>query len=239
MENNSRLKWISEQLKELDQLILKFQESPQQIYRIDTDLILEKVRRLYESMTLIEVQNAASIPEVKEEVQVRKEILQEESIPEVPDKAGIEITDHETASPVPNHVEEEKVVLKDEEVKETPPALIDLFSTTAPPVKATGTKTTDEEKVVQKPVEILADKFGKKKIAGLNQAIGINEKFFFINELFEGNMKEYKNAIEKLDQSENPATAIETLEQLANSNGWDKSKEAFTMLLDFIERKFN
>jgi hypothetical protein len=239
MENNSRLRMIAEQIDELIQLIRKINESQQQVYRIDVDLALEKVRRIYENLNHLDVQNEISIPDVKEAVKVHTEITKEEPGQEVPVEFSITKEPPEDSSSINEPVEEVVSSAKEEKVKETPVPLIDLFSTTAAEEKVTGKKTVVEKMAEQKPVEIVADKIGKKRISGLNQVIGINEKFFFINELFEGNMKEYKKAIDELDQCESYARAVECLKTLIENNGWDKSNEAYGMLLGFVERKFN
>lgn len=239
MENNSRLRMIAEQIDELIQLIRKINESRQQVYRIDVDLALEKVRRIYENLNHLDVQSAISIHDLKDKIKDHTEITKEESGLEAPVEFSISKEPQDDSSSINESVEEVVSSTKEEKVKETPPSLIDLFSTTSAQEKVIGKKTVVEKMAEQKPVEIVADKIGKKKISGLNQVIGINEKFFFINELFEGNMKEYKKAIDELDQCESYARAVECLKTLIENNGWDKSNEAYGMLLGFVERKFN
>ncbi len=235
MENNSRLKLVAEDVTALKGLIRKFQESPQQVPLIEVDLALEKLRRIYEHMVQIDVQGTVISTQVKEEAKVEKENVQDETVKEAPVEINFKKEAVIVSAPVEEIVEEVKI----QPDKENPPALIDLFSTTSARQNLSDTKSVVEKMTEQKPTEIIADKFGKKKIAGLNQAIGINEKFFFINELFEGNMKDYKSAIDALDQSESPANALENIETLAKKYGWDKSKDAYTMLIDFVERKFS
>ena len=41
----------------------------------------------------------------------------------------------------------------------------------------------------------------------LKDAIGINEKFLFINELFDGNLQDYSEALNKLNAFENLQSA--------------------------------
>jgi hypothetical protein len=230
---------IAEQIDELIQLIRKINESRQQVYRIDVDLALEKVRRIYENLNHLDVQSAISIPDVKDKIKDHPEITKEESGQEAPVEFSIAKEPQDNSSSINKPVEEVVSSAKEKKVKETPPSLIDLFSTTSAQGKVIGTKTVVEKMAEQKPVEIVADKIGKKKISGLNQVIGINEKFFFINELFEGNMKEYKKAIDELDQCESLPEAVEYLKTLLENNGWDKANEAYGMLLGFVERKFN
>lgn len=115
-----------------------------------------------------------------------------------------------------------------------------------------------EEKTQQKPVSILADSFtnkpasineqlgaGKSKdsateiiksrhIDSLGSAIGLNDKFFLIRELFDGDSSKYSQAIARLEQveSEDDARAI-----ISGYSAGDN--EATALLLDLIKRKLN
>ena len=78
----------------------------------------------------------------------------------------------------------------------------------------------------------------KNPISDLKAAIGINEKFLFINELFKGKLDEYKNAIEHLNNLESFNKAIQYLNQLKDSYEWEEDTEAFLKLYDFIHRRY-
>jgi hypothetical protein len=239
MDNNSRLELITGDVDSLVALIRKIQESPQQVPLIEVDLALEKLRRIYEQLVQMDVQSTVITTQIKEKATVQKEIGQDEPVKEAPVEFNHKKDDVIDSSPVEETDEKGKRSAKEIKGKEPPQALIDLFSTSGAPQKVNDTKSVVDKMTEQKPPEIIADKFGKKKIAGLSQAIGINEKFFFINELFEGNMKDYKSAIDALDQSESLENALENIETLTKKHGWDKSMEAYTMLIDFVERRFS
>src|ERR1051325_1170887 len=85
----------------------------------------------------------------------------------------------------------------------------DLFSSAITPGPQ---KEKPVEKVIAKE-ESVAEKISHKKISDLKSVIGINEKFQFINELFDGNMKEYNVA---LDQINNFSSLGEAVNYLAN-----------------------
>jgi hypothetical protein len=239
MDNSSRIALISEQLIELKQLVQKFQESPQQVFLIEVDLALEKLRRMYEGLNRLDIQSLDSLQGEKDMLKVQNEIIEKKSIPETREEISPKKEPGGGAIIFPESVEEKKELPGETQTKEAQPVLIDLFSTTSSQEQPNIKRTIVEKMADEKPVEIVADKIGKKKISGLSQAIGINEKFYFINELFEGNMKEYKNAIDALDRAENLAGAVDYLGSLAEKNTWDKSKEAYNMILEFVERKFS
>ncbi len=101
----------------------------------------------------------------------------------------------------------------------------------------------EQETVVEKiqktqQEETVADKIKKNKISSLKVAIGINEKFFFINELFTGSLKEYNTVIEDLDQKQDLQEALAYLESLQQKNMWDPASDAYNQLKQFLERKF-
>jgi len=239
MVNTAELKLVSAHLEELRSLIQKLEERQDQIHQIDLDLALEKVRRIYDELCRVKLNVSLGLPEVREAVVIDQEVIKEEPVPLAQPEVVIEKEPEKEPEVIPELVVE--AIIVNEEVKATEPetSLIDLFSASSVQEKQTVKKTIVEKMAEEKPVEILAEKIGKKKIAGLNQAIGINEKFFFINELFDGNMKSYKDAIDDLDKLEGLANAVDYLETLVKDKGWDKSKEAYAMLKEFIERRYS
>jgi hypothetical protein len=238
MDNNSRIALISEQLDELHQFIQNFRKYPNQVSRIDVDIALEKTRRIYETLSRLEIQGNGSIQDLKQEISVQNEALKEEISQKTLVEFNVKNEPDFNSVNIPETVEAVKEVSTEIKQKEAPTALIDLFSTPVSEKKISGKKTIVEKMAEEKPVEIVADKIGKNKISGLNQTIGINEKFFFINELFEGDMKEYKTAIDTLDRAESLERAVEFMHKLAENHGWDKAQEAYGKLMDFVERKF-
>ncbi len=136
----------------------------------------------------------------------------------------------------------EKVIEPKPEEKEIKPEIkvpheenIDLFSTAFD----SEAKTVAEEISEKVQKESVADKLQQNKITDLKEAIGINEKFFFINELFDGVMKEYNEAIESLNTHLSKEEAFNYLNQLKEERVWNEGSEALGQLKDILERKFN
>jgi hypothetical protein len=125
---------------------------------------------------------------------------------------------------------------------------------TAPHVTHTEKKieTHEPEKKTQS-APIVADKFGHipdsykenpevskpkhlkgKPVTSLSEAIGINDRFLFIREIFEGNKETYSQAIARLDKAENigDAQAI-----IMSYIGEKPENEAVTQLLDIVRLK--
>jgi hypothetical protein len=77
-----------------------------------------------------------------------------------------------------------------------------------------------------------------KQIRDLKSAIGINEKFLFINELFKGNMKEYTDTIVMLSDSKTLELAHQILVPLKFKYEWREDSAAYVTLIDFLQRRF-
>lgn len=83
----------------------------------------------------------------------------------------------------------------------------------------------------------LADK--APKVESLREAISINQRFSFINELFNGENMEYHAAIQHLDTLPDASTAKRYVtENLMNQYSWVRKEEHINKLLKLIDRKF-
>ncbi|RYY21433.1 MAG: hypothetical protein EOO36_00785 [Cytophagaceae bacterium] len=80
---------------------------------------------------------------------------------------------------------------------------------------------------------------GAPKVTSLREAISINQRFSFINELFNGENMEYHAAIQHLDSLPTADAALAYVRQeLANKHDWSRKEEHVGKLLKLIERKF-
>lgn len=77
------------------------------------------------------------------------------------------------------------------------------------------------------------------KVTSLREAISINQRFSFINELFNGENMEYHAAIQHLDTLPTAEAAAAYVQQeLAATHDWAQKQEHVGKLLKLIERKF-
>lgn len=72
----------------------------------------------------------------------------------------------------------------------------------------------------------------------LRSCIGINEKFLFINELFKGNIKEYSDMLQALDEAQNETEMNEALLPLRQKYSWNEESLAYITLSEIIKKKF-
>jgi hypothetical protein len=83
--------------------------------------------------------------------------------------------------------------------------------------------------------EDVSDILKTQPLTDLSDAIGVNDKFLFIREIFRGNSGSYEQAITKLNNAENikDAKAI-----ILSYTGKYEETEASKQLLDLVKRKF-
>jgi uncharacterized protein YqgV (UPF0045/DUF77 family) len=84
----------------------------------------------------------------------------------------------------------------------------------------------------------VADKFNQETVNELREAIGINEKFLFINELFNGDMSKYNKAIDELDEMATYKGAETYLLELKVQHQWEEDSQALMKLTELVKRKF-
>ncbi len=85
----------------------------------------------------------------------------------------------------------------------------------------------------------LAAKILQNKILDIKTAIGINDKFLFINQIFKGEMSAYNQAIEKLNQTSTFSDAIHIIEELKSNYGNEENKTSFIKLFEIAKRRFH
>jgi len=85
----------------------------------------------------------------------------------------------------------------------------------------------------------LAAKIQQNKIADIRTAIGINDKFLFINEIFKGEMSSYNQAIDELNNTSNFHEAAAYIDKLKASNANEENKASFNKLFEIAKRRFH
>ncbi|MBC3540326.1 hypothetical protein H7U12_11600 [Rufibacter sp. H-1] len=103
----------------------------------------------------------------------------------------------------------------------------------------TEQKPTLNERLKQPVVASMADRQQDQKIGSLKEAISINQRFSFINELFEGDNMAYHAVIKQLDEYGSPDQAKQYLvKDVGSKYNWSRKEEHVQKLTKLIERKF-
>jgi hypothetical protein len=209
-----------------------------QIPQIELDIIMSNIRKLYESYTnLIKINQQQEVLKPKEEEPAEKiEIKEEKTLKFEP---IVEDSEETIVSKTPDKTEKTKEKKEEKPITQKKP---DLFSDTSSKTVADNFKN-ETESIYEKFARddegnSIGSQMQQKQISNLKDAIGINEKFNFIHELFDGVLNDYNEAIDKLNDLEELENALDFYTELKEKYKWDESKNSFIQLKNFIERKF-
>ena len=196
-----------------------------------------------EMKTVVEPEAEAKKTEVPEpEISIELEEKAKETVviaeTEVEETKEVEFVIDEEKEIVEMPVHEEVVTKKKEVVppveqnknteSKTSRSTIDLFSTSEP---------TIFDKLSHDKEPSIADRMRQSRIADLRQAIGINEKFLFINELFNGDMGKYNKALDELNEMKTKEGVVTYFIELKIHNQWKDDNEAFIKFKELLDRK--
>lgn len=85
----------------------------------------------------------------------------------------------------------------------------------------------------------LGEVFHRAPIESIAKSISLNQKFRFINQLFNGNANAYNDAISELDQVENYGQALDLISyRYALQYLWDMSSDEVSELVEILKRRF-
>lgn len=103
--------------------------------------------------------------------------------------------------------------------------------------EAPAVYTTGDEIEMTIP-QSLADKYQHESLNDLRSAIGINDKFLLVNELFGGSMEKYNKSIDNLNDLKTLNGALVYMNELRVELQWNSNNEAYKRLLELVHRKF-
>lgn len=93
----------------------------------------------------------------------------------------------------------------------------------------------NEQMRIKREEDGLAELLKSKPLDNLSEAIGINDRFFFIREIFNGNNEYYNQAITELEKAGSIEEARSVLKKMT---GVSEESEAIIQLMDLVKRKF-
>jgi len=157
------------------------------------------------------------------------------------------------------NAEKEILTIEETVVEEDPPPVKTIEKQPAEEVEVES-PTEKHVKMRQKPSSIIADNFtdmsarineqlGNRKskddvteiikskpISNLRNAIGLNDKFLLIRELFDGDKGKYEQAIARLEETAVIEDAKAIISEYSNL---DDENEALVLLISLVKRKLN
>ena len=88
-------------------------------------------------------------------------------------------------------------------------------------------------------VATLGDSLQKVATGSLSKSISLNQKFRFINQLFNGSADAYNEAVAELDQMTNYGQALDLISyRYANQFMWNMESDEVTELVEILKRRF-
>lgn len=240
---NVEYKSIAEIVKRLNEEIEKLENGEMSVEELE--VVLNDVRALHERIAILQYLAVQSQPSTKEKSKsstfsfgVDQSMLDSLREPtnqtnlldaieqeNVPEKQLFEEPQEEEIQKV-----EEEIVMEETKVE----TVNDKISQTKE-----ETKSVNDSFSSQNEVESLAQKLGKKPIEDLTKAIGLNQKFLFMNDLFEGENNLYNEAIKALNGFNSYFEADEYLNVLSSRHSWDSTSKSVKEFVDLVERRYS
>ena len=232
------LELVTKDIQDIENLVSNFQNYSK-LPLIELDLSLSKLQNVYDLLLMIRDHEVAERSMNSEEDEKDKVL---EMAPEPIQKAVPE--------QVENKIENEKIEVEKESFEAMSEEAVISEE------KDTQNETHIEKEVNQK-AKTISEKFEKggdflnEKLAGKKNnvsdtihakpvksiagSMGVNDKFYFMRELFDGKAEEFRGAIESLDNTNNYDEAANYLSSKFN---WDMDSEPVQSLLNLVRRKF-
>ncbi len=222
----SKLKSILSALEEFNKFY-KEEEHLKEIHGIERDLLLSRIRELYETVYLS--------PQIK--VTARHESGEELKTGRTGEKP-----EHEKQDEI-LEIEEEKAAEKPQAKKDEPPEDEEKKKTARsrkePEILAeqyqNKTHYVNESLGATQKKEDLSSKLKLKPIDDIGSALGVNDRFHLIRELFNGDREMFEKTIDYLNNAPNFNVAFSYIQ---NTFDWDMESEAVQNILDLVRRKF-
>lgn len=230
---------------------------PGQIPQIEIDILLSNIRELYEkykefdrfnrplhsektSEKQIPVEKEKTITSQITDEPTQKDIVEFEKTMLVESIAQYSLLSETEAEEKGNETisEAQNSQKKIKQQKKSSPDLFSSESTIADKFKEEK-KSLNEKLSDSLEDKTIASKLQKNPIKDLKMAIGINEKFMFVNELFEGSLQKYNENINSLNTMKSKAEAMKFMEMLKNEYSWKKDGDAYIALTDLVSRRYS
>lgn len=217
-------------LDDMQQILNKNNESPH-LNTLEIDLLKQKTLAIYDTLVHLNPSNQPAEKPLQNSEE--KQPPESKPVPPAPLTSKMSTPEKETKGPSPNPTTPitRKQDNQTQPTKEplTEKSTLDLFSDTS-------TATIGETMAKN---DALGERLQTSPISDLREAIGINDKFIFINQLFKGDMERYNRILDELNGFSSLKGAQTYLTELAVQYQWNTEDPAYLKLADMIERKFS
>jgi hypothetical protein len=213
--------WLVEAITEQFDIIKAYEGK---VPQIEFDIILENVRKLYENLHMLSRVNDPY--EFLEQREKERETPAQEPLIIPEPLIRIQYGRNSESGEIP---EAEPVAAEKNSMQAESEVPVDLFG---------GELSGFNEKLKEARDKSPGMPQKKDRPNDLKSLISINEKFLFINELFDGNLRDYNENMEILNNYTDLKTATEFLDLLRKKNLWDSASGAFRKLKELLDKRF-
>lgn len=89
-----------------------------------------------------------------------------------------------------------------------------------------------------RPSHSVSEQLHKIPVKDIKAAIGLNEKFQFINQLFNGDSQKYNASVDHLNSCGSSDRAQEFLKNISQEHNWEKQSSVASLFMEIVERRF-
>jgi len=236
----NKIENISENIQNINDILNSFTDY-EQIPNIDIDFMKDKLRKVYDeidTINKIDEKPQTIIEPVENNVVVEQEIIEkepivEEEVVEIKEEVLDETSETEEDIIVEEIIEGTPIV--EEEVVEEIKAEEPEIKKEQPKVNLSGSSDVKDIIAEFENATDLASQLQFKPIDDINNAVSINDKIGFINDIFGGNADSYTSCISKLNNASDLNNAVNILDE---SQQWDKENPVHKKFVELVFRKF-
>jgi hypothetical protein len=236
MEFKNTLESAIHEMDEIRGILSDFMQK-KNILQIEIDLAMSKIRNLYDLLLVLNKSGFAA----DSKVAFQESIDKKQKTTGKSNQSNL-LKTMEILIPSDKHISEDSdqdILSIDESIKG--PATVTHkpdFSkkqSEIPPVIEQHKQVYDSiSEGSQKKQKDISSLLQSKPIRSIEEAIGVNDKFLFIRELFAGNTMRYKETIDILNTATDFNSAYQYIE---NNFEWDMENEAVQKLLELVRRR--
>ncbi len=246
---------VMQNIRKLYEFYKQFNQLNQQSKGIQKDTVPEKLQKEYFTPAA-EPENKINKPKIiKEEAYKTPKKIDTETKSDTikpPEDKSVSERKEPEKNPQPNNSikkealkqentpakeKQEVEIIEKDQKKNSAEKQAELFPTVSDKLKKN--KKSIHENLSEKEDISIAAKLKKNPIRDMKTAIGINEKFLFINELFEGDIETYKYSIDLLNSQQSFEQAQEIFDKISRQYRWDNDHVTTLKLYEFVHRRYH
>ena len=221
--------YIQKELDFLKLLVSRFHEQ-EKINGLELDVALQKTQEIYEQLLRIklvpeklddEKKTASPLPEPKP-VAIEVEISAPEKKPVEQERKIVKEVPPPTPPPPP---------VREEKKQQAAPAKAEIL---AEKISPTDSCPINESLAQQKPGNDLSSRLQTAPLSSIASGIGLNDKFLYIRELFNGDNALYNNVIQRLDTA---LSLTDAMNFIRHHFDWDSKNETAQKFINLVHRR--